>query len=72
MLISEVDKLVKSLRLRHSRAGGNPERVEIIGSKSPLISRLHGNDGKLATCGFYDAIKKEFCKGSHISEQALN
>gem|GEM_PF-6273512 len=42
--------------LRHSRAGGNPERIEMTGSKSVLISRLRGNDGMVKYLGFYDAI----------------
>ncbi len=39
-MLTLFDKLVKTSLLRHSRAGGNPERIEMTGSKSTLISRL--------------------------------
>jgi hypothetical protein len=51
------DGVVKTLLLRHSRVGRNPERTEMTRSKSALISRLRGNDDKLAKCSFYDTIK---------------
>jgi hypothetical protein len=57
IVVSKDDGVVKSLRRRHSRVGGNPERIEITRSKSPLIFRLRGNDETLAKCSFYDAIK---------------
>jgi hypothetical protein len=31
---------------RHPRVGGDPEILFVTGSKSPLISRLRGNDEK--------------------------
>ena len=50
------DGVVKSLRFRHSHAGGNPEAVEITRSKSLLISRLRGNDETFAKCTFYKFV----------------
>ena len=54
------DGVVKSPLRRHSRAGGNPEGVEITRSKSEfipwflrvLISRLCGNDGRAKYLSF--------------------
>ncbi len=50
------DGVVKSSLLRHSRAGGNPERIEMTGSKSSLISHLRGNDEMAKYFSFYETI----------------
>jgi hypothetical protein len=42
MIILKSDKLVKSLHLCHSRAGGNPEHIEITRSKSTLSPACAG------------------------------
>ncbi len=60
-MIYNRDGVVKSPLLRHSR-GGNPERVEMTGSKSTLISRLRGNDGMVQNLGFYEFINRNLCK----------
>jgi|GEM_PF-6051859 len=50
------DGFVKNPLLRHSRAGGNLERIEITGSKSTLISRLRGNDRIAKNLSFNEYI----------------
>ncbi len=59
-----IDGVVRSPQLRHSRVGGNPERIEMTGSKSALISRLRGNDGIVKSFGFYESINYVLEKGS--------
>ena len=51
-----VDKVVKSPKQCHSRAGGSPEPIKNTESKSALISRLRGNDDFCKRLFFYKKI----------------
>lgn len=50
------EELAKSFRLRHFRAGGNPECEKKTGLKFSLIFRFYGNDEKLVKRGFCENI----------------
>ena len=50
-------KNVQFVKSRHSRAGGNPECINIL---KRLDSRFHGNDGKIKLRTFCKTIKYGF------------